>query len=63
MRGDGQPLRTDKFTLQTILHMGYAAYERKPSVAGLCAASGVGDPGVSHRRVGWTRPGLSRGAC
>jgi hypothetical protein len=28
MSGDGHALRTDKFTLQTILGMGYAAYER-----------------------------------
>jgi hypothetical protein len=28
MRGDGQPLGTDKLTLQTMLQRGYAAYER-----------------------------------
>jgi hypothetical protein len=28
MSGDGQALRTDKVTLQTILQRGYAAYER-----------------------------------
>jgi hypothetical protein len=28
MSGDGQALRTDKLTLQTILQRGYAAYER-----------------------------------
>ena len=28
MSGDGQPLRTDKLTLQKILQRGYAAYER-----------------------------------
>ena len=29
MRGDGQPLRTDKVTRQTILLRGYAAYARR----------------------------------
>jgi hypothetical protein len=28
MSSDGQPLRTEKLTLQTILQLGYAAYER-----------------------------------
>ena len=28
MSGDGQALRTNKRTLQTILHMGYKAYAR-----------------------------------
>jgi hypothetical protein len=28
MSGDGQAWRTDQITLQTILQLGYAAYER-----------------------------------
>jgi hypothetical protein len=29
MSSDGHALRTDKVTLQTILQVGYAAYERR----------------------------------
>jgi Transposase zinc-binding domain len=32
MSRDGQALRTDKVTLQTILQLGYAAYERRQAL-------------------------------
>ena len=32
MSGDGQPLRTDKLTLQTLLHLGYDAYAHRHSL-------------------------------